>query len=70
MDAEPGGEPRQKGVVKLANELKCANCGFFWQEEGENHPYCHWEVRCPDDKAPCEYDDDDYVEEPDCPDEW
>ena len=34
------------------------------------YPYCHWEARCPDDKAPCEYDDDDYVEEPDYPDEW
>lgn len=53
----------------LVNELKCVNCGFFWQENDENHPYCHWEARCPDDKAPCEYDDEDY-EEPDYPDEW
>lgn len=53
----------------MANNLKCADCCYFWQEGNENHPYCHWESRCPDDKAPCEYDDDDYVEEPDYPDD-
>ena len=55
----------------MANTLKCAECCYFWQEENENHPYCHWEARCPDDQAPCEYEDD-YEEEwdePDYPDE-
>ena len=53
----------------MANNLKCADCCYYWQEGDEEHPYCHWESRCPDDKAPCEYDDTDYVEEPDYPDE-
>lgn len=32
------------------------NCGYFWKDENENHPRCHWE----DDgfPAPCEEDDE------------
>jgi hypothetical protein len=32
-----------------------SNCGYYWQDEGEDYPRCH----CPDDgfPAPCEYDD-------------
>ena len=37
---------------------ECAkmNCGYYWQEEDEDYPRCHY----PDDgtPAPCEYDDD------------
>ena len=56
----------------MKNELKCCDCCYFWQEENENHEYCHFESRCPDDKAPCEYDDFDYTEDPDYAniDEW
>lgn len=41
-------------------ELKCENCCYQWKEEWEDYPSCHWEARCPDDKALCEYDDSDY----------
>ena len=32
------------------------NCGYWWKEEDEDYPRCHY----PDDgtPAPCEYDDD------------
>lgn len=37
--------------------MTCAssNCGYYWQEEGEDYPRCHY----PNDgtPAPCEYDD-------------
>lgn len=41
------------------------NCGYFWQEEDEEYPRCHY----PEDGtlAPCEYDDED---EEDCDDEY
>lgn len=53
---------------------KCAdmNCGYYWQEPGEEYPRCH----CPDDgfPAPCEYDDEDEYkfEDEDClgADDW
>ena len=49
------------------NECEKMNCGYYWQEEGEDYPRCHY----PDDgtKAPCEYDDDyedDYDDYDDC----
>lgn len=31
------------------------NCGYWWQEEGEGYPRCHYDDPYP---APCEYDDD------------
>lgn len=43
--------------------MKCTDCCYFWKEENEERACCHWESRCPDDKAPCEYDDTDYTEE-------
>lgn len=37
---------------------RCAdsNCGYYWLEQGELYPRCHY----PDDgsMAPCEYDDE------------
>ena len=43
--------------------MTCAsmNCGYYWQEEGEEFARCHY----PDDgtKAPCEYDDDEDYED-------
>lgn len=47
--------------------MKCAECCYYWQDEDENRPRCHWEMRCPGDLAPCEYEDD---EPQDDPDEW
>lgn len=34
------------------------NCGYYWKEDGEDFPCCHFEGW----KAPCEYEDD-YEEE-------
>ena len=38
------------------SECEKMNCGYYWQEEGEDYPRCHY----PDDgtPAPCEYEDD------------
>ena len=38
------------------SECEKMNCGYWWKEEGEDYPRCHY----PDDgtPAPCEYDDD------------
>lgn len=38
--------------------MKCIECPFHWREEWERYPSCHWVKRCPDDMAPCEYDDE------------
>ena len=37
--------------------VRCAdsNCGYFWQEEWEPYPSCHYNDPWP---APCEYDDE------------
>lgn len=32
------------------------NCGYYWQEEGEKYPRCHYDEPYP---APCEYDEED-----------
>ena len=44
-------------------KLECKDCCYCWQNDGEKYPSCKWESRCPDDKAPCEYDEYDYVNE-------
>lgn len=38
--------------------LSCAdsNCGYYWQDEGEDHPSCHYPSNDPF-PAPCEEDD-------------
>ena len=40
----------------MAKHLGCAdsNCGYYWQEEGEDYPHCHFDGY---GKAPCEEDD-------------
>ena len=42
----------------MAKHLTCAssNCGYYWQDEGEAYPRCHYpedDVFC----APCEHED-------------
>ena len=39
------------------SECEKMNCGYWWKEEGEDYPRCHY----PDDGtlAPCEYEDED-----------
>lgn len=34
--------------------MNCKDCCYFWKEEDGERANCHWESRCPDDKAPCE----------------
>ena len=45
---------------------RCAdsNCGYYWQEDGEAYPRCHYDDPWP---APCEYDDEPIEEEEDDP---
>lgn len=40
----------------MAKHLGCAdsNCGYYWQDEGEDYPSCHFDGI---GKAPCEEDD-------------
>lgn len=42
----------------------CYDCCYYWKEDGEQRECCHWVSRCPDDKAPCEYSKEDYVQDP------
>lgn len=37
--------------------MSCVECGYFWREPDEERSCCHWELRCPGDVPPCEYDD-------------
>lgn len=35
----------------------CKDCCYFWKDENEEYPGCHFVDRCPGDKAPCEEED-------------
>lgn len=35
------------------SECEKMNCGYYWKEEGEDFPSCHFEGWT----APCEYED-------------
>lgn len=39
-------------------DLKCRDCPYFWQEDDEERPYCHYVSLGSWDPAPCEQDDD------------
>lgn len=40
----------------------CTHCGYYWQEDGDDFPCCHFEG--PAGWAPCEQDDEpDYDED-------
>lgn len=42
--------------------MKCNdNCGYYWQEEGERYPRCHYPDNDPF-PAPCEYEEEYYEE--------
>lgn len=47
--------------------MKCIECCYYWQDEDERRPYCHWEARCAGDTAPCEYET---METADDPEDW
>lgn len=34
--------------------MNCEHCGYYWQEENEEYPYCHYYGSYP----PCEQEDD------------
>lgn len=38
--------------------MTCKDCPYYWKEEWEKFPGCHFEERGPDDRAPCEYEDE------------
>ena len=41
--------------------MRCTECNYYWQDEGEEYPCCH----CEDDMiAPCEEEDNEREEEP------
>lgn len=45
----------------MMNECKVRNCGYWYQDEYEDRPTCHYnDRRFP---APCEEPDDDYADE-------
>ena len=41
--------------------ITCRNCGYFWREEGEARPSCHYTG--PDAWAPCEQDSEPEVQD-------
>ena len=41
--------------------MKCSECGYHWQEEGEQFPCCHFNG--PEGWAPCEYEEEPEEEE-------
>ena len=41
--------------------IRCAYCGYHWQDSDEDYPSCHYEG--PEGWAPCEYDDEPIEEE-------
>lgn len=45
--------------------MKCTECCYYWQDEDENRPRCHWED--PRFPAPCEYE---AMETADDPEDW
>ena len=47
--------------------MKCEECCYYWQDEDESRPRCHWEAKCGGDMAPCEYDT---LETADDPEDW
>ena len=37
------------------NKMKCADCPYYWKEENEDYPDCHY--RWNDGYAPCEVEE-------------
>lgn len=37
--------------------MNCKCCAYYWQEDGENFPRCHYESMGGFDPAPCEIED-------------
>lgn len=45
----------------MMSECERRNCGYFWQDEDEAYPRCHYDD--PMFPAPCDQDDDDPYED-------
>lgn len=45
------------------NECELRNCGYYYQDEEDNFPRCHYEDHS--FPAPCEQEDDDYIDDND-----
>lgn len=41
--------------------MTCAYCGYYWQEQDEDYPYCHYVG--PNGWAPCEQEDNNEPED-------
>lgn len=39
---------------------RCKRCGYYWKEEGDRFPCCHFDEDLPNGWAPCEQDEDTY----------
>jgi hypothetical protein len=40
--------------------MRCADCGYYWREEGEEFPHCHFEGL--EGWAPCEAEEIEEIE--------
>lgn len=45
--------------------MKCSDCPYYWEDENEDRPHCHYSYN--DGYAPCEQED--VYDEPEEPDE-
>lgn len=45
--------------------MRCSDCCYFWKDEDEEYPSCHWESRAPGDVPPCEYEENNGYDEGD-----
>ena len=48
--------------------MKCADCAYYWADEDEQTPYCHYGYG--DGYAPCEVEDSEWHECDDDEAEW
>ena len=37
--------------------MKCEDCSYYWKEECEDYPSCHFDSVYHPTPSPCEYDD-------------
>ena len=37
--------------------MKCTDCPYYWKEESDEYPCCHFDETYHATPSPCEYDD-------------
>lgn len=47
--------------------MKCVDCPYYWKEENEKYPNCHY--KWDDGYAPCEVEETEMEEEPELDEE-